>query len=170
MIDLDDVRTPDALYGWVKLTGEQLARLARRAGVPVTVLRPFSGYGKDQSADYPFAAFAQRARAREDPFVIWGDGKQVRDFVHVDDVVDAALALAAGGHDGPFNIGLGEPVPMRELARRFTAAAGYDPQIRLMPNAPAGVSYRVCDPARLQKYFTPRVTLAEGIRWALESK
>ena len=51
--------TPDALYGWAKLTGERLAALARAEGVPVSVVRPFSGYSHDQSEDYPFPAFAR---------------------------------------------------------------------------------------------------------------
>jgi nucleoside-diphosphate-sugar epimerase len=167
MIDLDVPRQPDELYGWVKLTGERLACLARREGVPVTVVRPFSGYGEHQDIDYPFGAFADRARNREDPFTIWGDGYQARDFVHVDDVVDATLAVAESGTEEPVNIGWGEPVTMMELAQRFTSAAGYTPGFKLKTTAPAGVSYRVADPARMRKFYQPRVTLDEGIRRAL---
>src|SRR6185369_16127194 len=71
---------PDA-YGLLKLTGERMAVQARAAGVPVTVVRPYSGYGEDQSEDFPFRAFVERARRREDPFDVWGDGKQVRDWI-----------------------------------------------------------------------------------------
>jgi nucleoside-diphosphate-sugar epimerase len=167
MIDLDFPRQPDELYGWVKLTGERLARLARHEGLPVTVVRPFSGYGEHQDTAYPFGAFADRARHREDPFTIWGDGQQARDFVHVDDVVDAALAAAEAGIEEPVNIGWGEPVTMLQLAQRFTSAAGYTPGFKLKTTAPAGVSYRVADPARMRKFYQPRVTLEEGIRRAL---
>ena len=172
MIDLNDVHTPDELYGWAKLTGEQLARYARREGQHVTVLRPFSGYGEDQSADYPFAAFADRAARHEDPFTIWGDGEQVRDFIHVDDIVNGAMALAFGTHvaagGGTFNMGSGKPTSMRGLAAIFTTAAGYEPEFSLVKSAPSGVSYRVCDPTKMLAHYIPQVTLAEGVRRALE--
>jgi nucleoside-diphosphate-sugar epimerase len=167
MIDLDAPALPDELYGWVKLTGERLARLARREGLPVTVVRPFSGYGEDQDTDYPFGAFTDRARRHEDPFTIWGDGQQARDFVHVDDVVSATLAVAEADIEEPVNIGWGEPVTMKELAQRFTKAAGYTPGFKLKTGAPAGVGYRVADPGRMRKFYQPRVTLDEGIRRAL---
>lgn len=168
MIDLGNIHTPDELYGWAKLTGERLAHLAQRAGVPVTVVRPFSGYGEDQDLDYPFPAFADRARRRVDPFIIWGSGAQARDFIHVDDVVGAALAIAEADTGKPVNIGWGIPVTMLELAHQFAKAAGYEPEFKMMPGAPSGVNYRVCDPGRMRKFYDPRVTLTEGIRRALE--
>lgn len=166
-IDLGAPAQPDALYGWMKLTGERLAALARSEGVKVSVVRPFSGYGEDQDADYPFRAFAERARNREDPFAIWGNGQQVRDFVHADDIVAVVMAMVKGGIDGPVNIGHGEPVSMIELAGRFAVEAGYHPQFRLQRDAPSGVSWRVCDPARMLEICVPQVSLHEGIRRAL---
>jgi nucleoside-diphosphate-sugar epimerase len=55
-IALDDAQEPDANYGWTKLTGERLAAAARAKGLPVTVVRPFSGYGTDQTDNFPFRA------------------------------------------------------------------------------------------------------------------
>jgi nucleoside-diphosphate-sugar epimerase len=161
---------PDQLYGWSKLTGELLAMRAREAGVPVTVVRPFSGYGEDQSPDYPFAAFAARARNREDPFTIWGSGDQVRDWVHVDDICAAILACIDGGVDGPVNIGTGRGTPMRELARLMCAAAGYEPEFRVLPGQPSGVAYRVADVTRLREVYTPAVSLEEGVRRVFEER
>src|SRR6185369_5845713 len=106
---------PDA-YGLLKLTGERMAVQARAAGVPVTVVRPYSGYGEDQSEDFPFRAFVERARRREDPFDVWGDGKQVRDWIHVDDVVGASLALVEAEVDGPVSLCTGIGTPMLDVA------------------------------------------------------
>ena len=75
-----------------------LAYHGKRLGVPVTIVRPFSGYGPDQDTTYPFTAFAERAARRADPFDVWGDGQQVRDFVHVTDIVNATLALVDAWH------------------------------------------------------------------------
>ena len=84
------VGAPDARYGWAKFTGELMAKAARESGLAVTVVRPFSGYGEDQDDTYPFRAMVERARRREDPFVVWGPGTQVRDWIHVRDHFESA--------------------------------------------------------------------------------
>ena len=159
---------PDAIYGWIKLTGEYLAQLARDDGLAVTVIRPFSGYGADQSADFPFGAFTGRAARREDPFLIWGDGRQVRDFVHVDDIVATVMAMYEREISGPVNIGCGRPVSMAQLAVLACTAAGYEPEFEMVPSAPSGVAWRVADTARLNRIRPPRVTLEHGIAGALD--
>lgn len=151
----------------MKLTGERLADAYRAQGGRVTVVRPFSGYGEDQSDQFPFGAFRDRARRREDPFTIWGSGEQVRDWVHVDDVVGAVLAAVEQDVDGPLNIATGHGTSMRELAELFATTAGYRPEFETHPERPAGVAYRVGDPTRLHEIYTPRVTLDEGVKRAL---
>ncbi|TDD97621.1 NAD-dependent epimerase/dehydratase family protein [Actinomadura rubrisoli] len=157
----------DAIYGAVKVMGERLARLYREQGGAVTVVRPFSGYGEDQSSDFPFGAFRDRARRREDPFVVWGDGTQVRDWIHVDDVVGAVLAAVDAAVDGPVNIATGIGTSMAELAEMFCAQVGYDPPFEYLTDRPAGVAYRVGDPTVLNEFYRPKVTLAEGVKRAL---
>lgn len=168
-IDLADPEQPDAIYGHVKLTGERLAEAYRAQGGKVTVVRPFSGYGEDQSARFPFGAFRDRAMRREDPFIIWGTGEQVRDWVHVDDVVGAVLAAVDADYGGPLNICTGRGTNMTELARLFCAAAGYSPRFEYLTDRPAGVAYRVGDPTRLHELHVPRVTLTEGVERALRN-
>jgi nucleoside-diphosphate-sugar epimerase len=136
-------RNADGLYGWTKVLGEMHAETARTHGVPVTVVRPFTGYGTDQSADYPFPAIVDRATAHQDPLLVWGSGRQVRDFVHVDDIVTLALAAVGKNLDGPINIGTGVPTTMIQLARMVAAAADYEPQIACVVSKPDGVAYRV---------------------------
>lgn len=170
---LANIGRPDATYGWAKLTGEQLAMHARRKGKRVIVVRPFSGYGADQPLDYPFPSFIDRAARRADPFDIWGDGEQVRDWVHISDVVGAVLALLEADRDfqvnAPVNIGTGRPVSFNELAKLVIEArgGGYQPQIRHLVHAPAGVAYRVADTARMRRFYEPRISLEDGIREAL---
>ena len=158
---------PDQLYGWAKLTGENLAHRARQEGLAVTVIRPFSGYGEDQDPSYPFAAFASRARHRVAPFPVWGNPDQCRDFIHIDDITVATLLMLSEGIDGPVNLGTGRAVSMAQLAQMFCAAAGYDPELSIVKDAPMGVEYRVADVTRLHEFYTPKVTLEEGIRRAL---
>lgn len=169
-VDLAHPRLPDQVYGWAKLTGELLAERAREQGVPVTVLRPFSGYGADQALDYPFPSFIDRAVRRVDPFPIWGSGRQVRDWVHIDDITATVMRAIEWGWDGPTNIGWGEPTNFLELARMVTTQAGYAPEIVTEPDAPSGVSYRVADPTRMYKLRAPLIPLAEGVARALRAR
>lgn len=167
-IDLDRVFQPDADYGWAKLTGERLARNAQRLGLPVTVLRPFSGHGADQALDYPFPTFMQRIHDGVNPFPIWGDATQRRDWIHIDDVVSGALAIAEAGISDPVNLCTGVATSMRELAHQMARLAGVDPPyITVLPDKPFGVHTRVGDPTRMLEYYQPKVTLTESIQRAL---
>lgn len=163
-----NVGTPDAVYGWTKLTGERLAEQARRAGLKVTVVRPMSGYGEDQSENFPFRAIVERARRREDPFVIWGSGEQVRDWIHIDDCVNGMLAIAESDTSDPVNLGTGIGTSMTELAEMACAQVGYKPTFTPLPDKPAGVAYRVADPSRFLTYHQPRISLEEGVTRALK--
>lgn len=166
-IDLDNPRLPDATYGLAKVTGERLARYAEAEGTRVHVFRPMSGYGSDQADCYPFPAFIRRARERQDPFEIWGDGTSTRDWIHVDDIVAATLAAVDQDATGPYNLGTGRATTFDELAHLVTTAAGYQPELKHLPTAPQGVHHRVANPTRMHDLYTPRVTLEEGIARAL---
>jgi nucleoside-diphosphate-sugar epimerase len=166
-IEPTDPMLPDGIYGWLKVTGERLAAAYQQQGGTVTVVRPFSGYGEDQDERFPFGAFTARAKRRDDPFEIWGDGTQVRDWVHVGDLVGAILAAYEHGVDGPVNIATGRATSFNELAQMFAAEAGYEPELKHITDAPRGVAYRVGDPTLLNTFYTCRVSLEEGVRRAL---
>jgi nucleoside-diphosphate-sugar epimerase len=161
---------PDRTYGWGKLAGEALCAELAAGGVPTTVVRPFSGYGSDQAPAYPFGAFADRALALADPFQVWGSGRQVRDFIHIDDLVAGALAAVEQGVAGPLNLCTGVGTSFDELARLFAKAAGYAPTLAHEHQQPAGVAYRVGDPTAMAQVYQPRVGLEDGVRRALAER
>lgn len=161
----------DQTYGMVKLVGERLADEARAAGVNVLVVRPFSGYGTDQSLDYPFPTFIERAARRDDPFEIWGDGKHTRDFIHIDDVVAATLKLLDDDVQGPVNLGTGYETSFDDLAAMVCEQMGYEPEFKHLTDAPTGTTpRRVADVTLLHEHYTPKVTLEEGIGRALAAR
>lgn len=166
-INLSYMEEPDATYGWAKLTGEKLASYAEAEGCRILIPRPFSGYGEDQDEAYPFPAFIQRAKRRDDPFEIWGSGDSTRDWIHIDDLVGATLALLDANVTGPVNLGWGRATSFDELASIVTTASGYRPELKHRLDAPQGVHHRVCDPKRMLDVYQPRVTLEEGVRRAL---
>lgn len=166
-IDLTRVGNPDYTYGWSKLTGEYLAQFVE--DTKMHIFRPFSGYGETQALDYPFPSFIDRAVRKADPFDIWGDGEQVRDFVHIDDLVDCMIAKIAMGVEGPVNIGWGRATSFNQLADIVTNAAGYSPNYNHIINNPVGVDYRVCDNQKMLSFYEPKISLEEGIYRALRN-
>lgn len=166
-VNLDHPALPDQTYGWAKLTGELLARQAQNEGLRVHVFRPFSGYGEDQALDYPFPSFVRRAADQADPFEVWGDGTQTRDWIHVDDIVGAVTAAIRYDIAGPVNLGWGEPVSMGELVLSICEQAGYQPKFDLRADRPTGVHYRVADATKMLSFYAPTVPLEEGIARAL---
>jgi len=160
--------TPDMTYGWSKLTGEYLALIAaQHYGVSVACIRPFSGYGEDQDLSYPVPAIAARAARKEDPFEVWGSGKQGRDFVYIDDVIDFIMMLLDNVHDGSaYNIGSGKLTSFLDLIRIFTGFAGYNPTIKPLLDKPVGVFSRYANMEYVENKFgwKPKISLREGMR------
>jgi len=164
-INLHRIENPDLSYGWAKLTGEMLAHHARREGLTVHIFRPFSGYGTDQALDYPFPSFIDRGKRKADPFQIWGTGEQVRDFIHIDDIVEGSLAGCLADVEVA-NLCTGIPTSFNDLAKLVAQVAGYSPTVQNLPSKPTGVFYRVGDPTYMQTFYTPKISLIEGIQRA----
>jgi nucleoside-diphosphate-sugar epimerase len=164
---------PDMTYGWSKLTGEFLAQIAaKHYGISVVCIRPFSGYGEDQDLSYPVPAIAARAARKENPFEVWGSGKQGRDFVHIDDVLDLIFILMDHVSDGSaYNIGSGKLTSFLDLIAVFTKIAGYSPEIKPLLDKPVGVHSRYCDMSLVQKKFgwMPKISVEEGMRRVYEA-
>lgn len=162
-VSLRQPQWPDGLYGWCKLTGEQLAAQLAADGVPVTVVRPFSVYGPGMRPGFAVSGFCEQARMRADPLLIWGDAFQTRDFIHVTDVARAVRTIVTDGIGGPVNLGTGRGTSLLELAHIVTAASGYLPQVKVDESQPAGVLHLVADTGRLREFCEPQVSLEEGI-------
>ncbi|MTI88896.1 MAG: NAD-dependent epimerase/dehydratase family protein [Balneolaceae bacterium] len=167
-IDFKNMGQPDMTYGWSKLTGEYLAYIAAKYyDVSVTCIRPFSGYGEDQDLSYPIPAIARRAALKENPFEVWGTGKQGRDFVHIDDVMDCTLLAMDKITDGrAINIGSGKLTNFLQIIDVFTSFAGYDPDIKQLLDKPVGVHARYAnmDYVNDELDWKPNISLEEGMR------
>jgi nucleoside-diphosphate-sugar epimerase len=172
-IDFKKMGEPDMTYGWSKLTGEFLAKIAAsHYGVHVTCIRPFSGYGEDQDLSYPVPAIAARAAKKENPFEVWGTGKQGRDFVHIDDVLDLTLlAMDKISNGRAINIGMGRLTSFLELIEVFTGFAGYKPTIKPLLDKPVGVHSRYCDMTWVEQNlgWKAKISIEEGMRRVYEA-
>jgi nucleoside-diphosphate-sugar epimerase len=166
---INDIEQPDpSLYGLLKLSLEYIAQFLPDIGVPVTIVRPFSGYGDDQDLTYPFPSIIKRVADGDDPVVVWGSGHQVRDFIHIDDIVEQILFLVRHWVDGPINLCTGIPTSFNDLALYAMEEAGLPVRIRNEVDRPSGVQYRVGDPTMINALWPARISIREGIVRALE--
>ncbi|MEX0600909.1 MAG: NAD-dependent epimerase/dehydratase family protein [Rhodothermales bacterium] len=161
----ENMGVPDMTYGWSKLTGEFLARFAARDyDLNVITFRPFSGYGEDQAFTYPFPSVIRRVARKESPIVVWGSGRQMRDFIHIDDVVEATFAAAERLQPGDvINLGSGVGTTFVELAKLASDVLGHDAEIVNDSSKPEGVFARVGDCRRMLELYEPKISLSEGI-------
>jgi nucleoside-diphosphate-sugar epimerase len=170
-IDLLNISSPDFTYGWSKLSGEYLAHFVKQHGIKVYIFRPFSGYGETQNLDYPFPSFINRILNKVDDFIIWGDGTQVRDFIHIDDIIDATMKAIELDVQQPINLGNSIPISFNQLADTMFNVAGWRP-VRIIhkTNKPVGVMYRCSDNTNMLNFYTPKITLEDGIMRSLNYK
>jgi GDP-L-fucose synthase len=168
-----DLGMPDMTYGWAKLTSEYLARLAyERHGLKSICYRPFSGYGEDQDDSYPFPSICRRAlEERNEPVLqVWGTGRQMRDFIHIEDCVRGVLATVDSIENGDaVNLSTGIFTSFIELARMAAESCGYRPEVRGMSDMPEGVFARGGDTSKQRALgFQPQIELREGVQRAVD--
>jgi dTDP-L-rhamnose 4-epimerase len=175
-IDEGKPLSPLSLYGVTKRTQEELfLTIGRAYGIPVCVLRYFNVYGSRQAASNPYTGvakiFASDLQLGRAP-LIYEDGLQTRDFVHVGDVVQATLlALSLDEANGEtFNVGSGHPTTILEtacnLATLLNAKVSLAPSHRFRAG---DVRHCWADIAKIQKRlgFQPRMRFPAGIEEVL---
>ena len=161
---------PISPYGLSKLTGERYLRLFYELeGLPAVALRYFNVYGPRQRADSPYTGvisiFATN-RLNGRPTVVYGDGEQTRDFVHVSDVVRANLAAAVapleqvGGR--AFNIGTGRRTTVNWLVAALGLPEG---SVSRAPARSGDIRHSVADVSLAEEVlgFRARVALEQGL-------
>jgi GDP-L-fucose synthase len=178
--ELDLNRPPFVLYqgvGWMKRYLEQLARFYRdRFGMRIAVLRPSNVYGPhdkfEDDRSHVLPALIKRALSREDPFVVWGTGDAVRDFLYVEDFVDDLLAaIERACTCEPLNVAAGRATTIREAVGVILDACGHRAEVRFDATKPDAIPYRMLDTTKADAVLgpRPRTSFADGIaatvRW-----
>jgi len=135
----------------------------------IRILRPFNNYGPRQNWG-AFAGVVPKTIHRllqGEPPVLFGDGKQGRDFVYVGDVADALIAVAEcdAARGLELNVASGEETPIRELLEILCELAGFRGEWQVEERRAADVDHHIGDATRLAEVtgFTPRTSLREGL-------
>jgi UDP-glucose 4-epimerase len=169
----DAAPAPVSPYGATKVMTEQLAGAYWRAhGVPVVGLRYFTVYGPRQRPDMAFSRFVESALRRR-PIPVLGDGRQVREFTYVDDVVAATIAAAEHGErGGVYNIGGGEPVSVLDAIALLESVVGHPLLIQFGPAGRGDPRLTHADVRRAERDlgFEPRTGLLDGLTRQVEGE
>jgi GDP-L-fucose synthase len=168
-----------AAYAWTKrmlLVGQM--ELGRQHGlrwlhlVPSTVYGPgYHADGRDLHFVYDLARKIVRGRDHGEEVVLWGDGSQRRELVHVDDLVGAVTALADSVDDQVVNIGAGEDHSIREIAKQLCDLADYPfERVRFDPERFVGARDKLLSTERLEELLGERrpVPLRDGLGQVVE--
>ncbi|MGI0090242.1 MAG: NAD-dependent epimerase/dehydratase family protein [Nitrososphaerales archaeon] len=158
----------DLEYGWAKLMAEvQLNAFIKQYGLRGAVLRFVTAYGERENETHSIVALIHKAHERMNPFVVWGNGEQSRDFTYVSDIVEGTLLAAEKISDGtPINLGTGQRFKLKEVATIINDIIGYRPRIVYDMMKPVGVANRALDIRRAQELlgWKPKVALMDGLR------
>jgi GDP-D-mannose 3',5'-epimerase len=163
---------PDSEYGWEKLFSERLfLAFARNHGLNVRIARYHNIFGPegtwDGGREKAPAAFCRKAAMTPEgsEMEVWGDGKQTRSFLYIDECIEATRRLMDSDFVGPVNIGSEEMIAINDFARMAIEISGKDIKINNIPG-PEGVRGRNSDNALIREkldwdYSQP---LIEGMR------
>ena len=170
----DDYRKPINPYAQTKLDDEYLAKKYSEGGVKVIGLRYFNVFGKRQSKEYAgvIKLFLQRIQQNKSP-KINGDGLQTRDFVYIDDVVQAnVLAMDSDINHKFFNVGSGLPISILDLANLVIEASGLSLKPIHGPELPGDVRATQADIKLIRKLLNwePKMRLDDWLTKIISKK
>ena len=165
---------PLSPYGVTKASVEEYLRVYNGLyGLPLVALRYFNVFGPRQSANQyagVISIFIKRALAGE-PLVIYGDGKQTRDFIYVKDVVKANLLVAESkrANGRVFNVATGKQTSILELAMKIVEITGGTSSIIFDKPRPGDIRHSLADITEIRKLgFEPEWSLEEGLKKTVE--
>ncbi|MDH3312841.1 MAG: GDP-mannose 4,6-dehydratase [Nitrosopumilus sp.] len=157
---------PLSPYGTSKMLAENKIREMSKNNFDYTILRIFNVYGKRQNKQYAgvISNFIENI-SKNIPLLIYGDGSQTRDFVSINDVVNAFDAAVKTNSSGTYNIASGKSISVKELAEIFRHTSAGKIQMTYKPAKKQDIQYSIADISLAQKElkFNPKVNLKEGL-------
>jgi UDP-glucose 4-epimerase len=161
----------DGVYGWTKLIGEyQLENSVQDSKVVGRSARIFTAYGERENESHAAIALISKALLGANPFPIWGNGQQTRNFTYVSDTVTGLLLLGASQKSGKqfesFNIGNSTHTRVIEFVNEIFAQLKVEaPTYKFELDKPMGVASRASQNDKMKEFFNwePNVDISQGI-------
>ena len=168
---------PATTYGWAKLLGEiQCKSYYLDYGIKSSVVRIFNAYGENENLDpkwsHVIPSLIRRAILYpKEEYRIFGDGKQERAFLYVEDCVDGLLLAMEKIDDAePINLGSDQLISIQKLAEKIAEISGKQMEIEHDPAGPQGTHKYCADVIKMKKTlnWAPKISLDEGLRRTYE--
>jgi len=168
----------DRLYGWAKLMGElTLKAYHKEYGFKSACCRYFTVYGERGLENHAVIAMIARAFIGQNPFEVWGNGEQIRNWTYVGDIVRGTILAAERIEDASaMNLGTMERIRVIDAAREVLRYMGHSAAVRLRPEMPTGPRNRVADNSLAKQLlgWEPQVKFIDGLHrtidWYVASK
>jgi len=162
----------DNMYGWAKLMAElTLKAYHRELGMKTASCRYFTVYGPRGVENHAVIAMIARAFVGQNPFEVWGDGTQVRNWTYIDDIVRGTILAAEKINDGTaINLGTMEGVRVIDAVKMVLEYTGHEAEIVFRPDMPTGPLNRVADNSLAKKLlgWEPQVSFREGLKHTID--
>lgn len=160
-----------ASYSWSKRMGERQAiAYHKEYGMNIAIVRPSNSYGPRDSDDletaHALGSLIMKAINKMDPFVIWGDGNPIREYIYAKDAAKGMLlAMEKYCVGDPINLASGESVSITELAKKILKISKINPTIKFDKEKPSGQKRRVLSDKKAQEKigFIAETSLDDGI-------
>src|SRR5258708_18154003 len=133
--------------------------------------RSFRVYGPRGHENHAVIAMIARAFVKQDPYVVWGTGEQIRNWTHVSDMVSGTILAAERIDDGTaVNLGTMERTRVIEAVHEILRCTGHSPQLLFRPDMPTGPLNRVADNSLGRRLlgWEPEVRFMDGLRATLD--
>lgn len=162
----------DGMYGWAKLMGEKtLQAFHKTYGMKTASCRFFTVYGERGVENHAVIAMIARAFVGQNPFEVWGDGTQVRNWTYVGDIVDGMLLSAEKIDDGTaVNLGTMERTRVIDAVNEVLRYTGHKAEIKLLRNMPTGPMNRVASNELGKKLlgWEPKMKFMDGLHRTID--
>lgn len=162
----------DNMYGWAKLMGEMTLRAyCKDRGLKAASCRYFTAYGNRGHENHAMIAMMARAFLKQDPFDVWGNGEQIRNWTHVSDIVAGTILAAERIDDGTaINLGTMERTRVIDAVREVLSYTGHQAEIRFLLDKPVGPMNRVADNSLSKRLlgWEPQVKFVDGLHTTID--
>ncbi len=163
---------PDNMYAWAKLTAEMTLRAYYQdCGLKSASLRYFTVYGERGHENHAVIAMIARAFIGQNPFEVWGNGQQVRNWTYVGDIVEGTLRAAEVVEDGSaINLGTTERIRVIDAVYEVLRYTGRKAEIQFRTEMPTGPMNRVADNSRAKRLlgWEPKVKFVDGLHRTID--
>lgn len=159
-------------YGWMRRYREKLMEhVSKFSNLKIMLARGTAIYGPYDNFDlktcHVVPALIKRVLSNENPLIAWGSPDVVRDFLFVEDVVDAALLILDKGVPmRPYNVGMGEAINIGQILNSILKATNKNPEIVWDNSKPTTIPFRMVSTDRIKNElgFKPKYSFDEGIK------